>query len=99
MARARPGPRSEIEIHYSGWTTAGRLFDSSVQRDVRAVFPLDKLILGWQEGVPLMSRGDTYRFWIPGHLAYDMQAPSPGTPRGMLVFDVTLYDFSDPPAP
>ncbi|GAB2501543.1 FKBP-type peptidyl-prolyl cis-trans isomerase [Arenimonas alkanexedens] len=94
-----PGPSSEIEIHYSGWTTDGSLFDSSVARDQRAMFRLDQLIQGWQEGVRLMSRGDTFRFWIPGHLAYDMQAPSAGTPRGMLVFDVTLYDFSEMPAP
>ncbi|HEU0151987.1 MAG TPA: FKBP-type peptidyl-prolyl cis-trans isomerase [Arenimonas sp.] len=94
-----PGPTSEIVIHYSGWTTDGQLFDSSVARDQRAVFRLDQLIQGWQEGLRLMSRGDRYRFWIPGHLAYDMQPPSPGTPRGMLVFDVTLYDFSEPPAP
>lgn len=94
-----PGPRSEIEIHYSGWTTDGRLFDSSVARDQRALFQLDQLIQGWQEGVQLMSRGDSYRFWIPGHLAYDLLPPSPGTPRGMLVFDVTLYDFIEPTAP
>jgi peptidylprolyl isomerase len=94
-----PTPGSEIVIHYSGWTTDGRLFDSSVARDQRAVFRLDQLIQGWQEGLLLMSRGDSFRFWIPGHLAYDMQPPSPGSPRGMLVFDVTLYDFSAPPSP
>lgn len=92
---AKPTLSSTIEIHYSGWTSYGQLFDSSVQRDVRAVFPLGQLILGWQEGVPLMSRGDTYRFWIPGHLAYDNGAPSPDAPRGMLVFDITLYDFTE----
>ena len=100
LKRGPGGPRptlsSTVEIHYSGWTSYGRLFDSSVHRDVRAVFPLDKLILGWQEGVPLMSRGDTFRFWIPGALAYDLAPASPNAPRGTLVFDITLYDFSDP---
>lgn len=91
----KPKRSSTVEIHYSGWTSYGRLFDSSVQRDVRAVFPLDKLIPGWQEAVPLMSRGDTYRFWIPGKLAYDDAPSSPNTPRGTLVFDITLYDFTD----
>jgi peptidylprolyl isomerase len=92
----KPTLSSTIEIHYSGWTTYGSLFDSSVQRDVRAVFPLNQLIPGWQEGVPLMSRGDTFRFWIPGKLAYDNGPASPGAPRGTLVFDITLYDFTDP---
>ena len=91
-----PTLASTVEIHYSGWTSYGRLFDSSVQRDVRAVFPLDKLILGWQEGVPLMSRGDTFRFWIPGSLGYDNAPASPNAPRGTLVFDITLYDFTNP---
>ena len=67
-----------------------------MQRDVRAVFPLNRLISGWQEGVPLMSRGDTFRFWIPGHLGYDGAPSSPNAPRGTLVFDITLYDFTDP---
>lgn len=93
---AKPTPSSTIDIHYSGWTTSGYLFDSSVVRDERAVFPLQQLIAGWQEGVPLMSRGDTFRFWIPGNLAYDSAPPASSSPRGMLVFDITLYDFTEP---
>lgn len=92
----KPSRSSTIEIHYSGWTSYGQLFDSSVQRDMPAVFPLDKLILGWQEGVPLMSRGDTFRFWIPGSLGYDSAPSSPNAPRGTLVFDITLIDFTEP---
>lgn len=88
----KPQADSTIEIHYSGWTTDGRLFDSSVLRDEPAVFPLPQLIAGWQEGIPLMSPGDSFRFWIPGHLAYDAN-PRPGAPRGLLVFDVTLLSF------
>jgi peptidylprolyl isomerase len=90
-----PGPTSSIRIDYTGWTPDGRAFDSSLRTGAPAIFPLDKLIEGWQQGVPLMSRGDTFRFWIPGHLAYDAQ-PSPGAPAGPLVFDITLHDFSDP---
>lgn len=93
--RGHPSPDSLIEIDYSGWTTDGRLFDSSVLRKERAKFPLDGLIPGWKEGLLLMSPGDTFRFWIPGQLAYD-SLNLPDTPKGMLVFDVTLYDFSSP---
>ena len=90
----RPHRGSTVVIDYSGWDGQGRLFDSSVTRGERASLPLPHLIPGWQEGVPLMSRGDSFRFWIPGHLAYDSQ-PGSGSPKGMLVFDITLYDFSD----
>jgi peptidylprolyl isomerase len=91
----RPTLDDAVMIHYTGWTTDGAVFDSSVQRGSRATFPLRALIDGWQEGLQLMSRGDTFRFWIPGPLAYD-NAPTPNAPRGMLVFDVTLYGFGKP---
>jgi len=87
-----PSLQSTITIDYSGWTPDGKLFDSSVTRGEKAVFPLSGLISGWKEGLTLMSPGDTYRFWIPGHLAYD-SIPNSSGPKGMLVFDVTLYSF------
>jgi len=87
-----PSLQSIITIDYSGWTPDGKLFDSSITRGEKAVFPLNGLISGWKEGLTLMSPGDTYRFWIPGHLAYD-SIPNANGPKGMLVFDVTLYSF------
>jgi hypothetical protein len=94
-----PGPDSMIRIDYTGWTAAGIAFDSSLSTGAPAVYPLARLIEGWKQGVPLMSRGDTFRFWIPGHLAYDA-SPTPETPRGSLVFDITLHDFTTtPPSP
>lgn len=87
-----PTLQSMITIDYSGWTPDGKLFDSSITRGEKASFPLNGLIKGWQEGVQLMSPGDTYRFWIPGYLAYD-SIPNANGPKGMLVFDVTLYSF------
>ena len=87
-----PTSRSVITIDYSGWTPDGKLFDSSVTRGEKATFPLSGLISGWKEGLTLMSPGDTYRFWIPGYLAYD-SIPDANGPKGMLVFDVTLYSF------
>ncbi|MEO8000759.1 MAG: FKBP-type peptidyl-prolyl cis-trans isomerase [Arenimonas sp.] len=87
-----PTLQSMITIDYSGWTPDGKLFDSSITRGEKAVFPLNGLISGWKEGLTLMSTGDTYRFWIPGYLAYD-SIPNANGPKGMLVFDVTLYSF------
>ena len=89
---AHPNPQSTIEIDYVGWDFKGYMFDSSLPRGEHAKFPLTGLIKGWQEGVLLMSPGDTYRFWIPGILAYDTM-PGGDTPKGQLVFDITLYSF------
>jgi peptidylprolyl isomerase len=82
-----PTSRSEVTVHYSGWTTDGRMFDSSVSRGEPATFPLDQVIPGWTEGVQLMVEGEKTRFWIPENLAYKGQQ---GAPAGMLVFDVEL---------
>ena len=46
----RPGPRSRVLVHYSGWTTDGRMFDSSVSRGEPIAFGLNQVIAGWTEG-------------------------------------------------
>ena len=82
-----PTATSAVTVHYSGWTTDGTLFDSSLRRGREATFPLNGVIPGWTEGMQLMVAGEKRRFWIPGNLAYDGQ---PERPQGTLVFDVTL---------
>ena len=84
-----PTGTSNVTVHYSGWTTDGKMFDSSVARGTPATFPLNQVIMGWTEGVQLMVVGEKRRFWIPGSLAYDNSA-RPGAPKGMLVFDIEL---------
>jgi FKBP-type peptidyl-prolyl cis-trans isomerase len=85
----KPSSRSEVTVHYTGWTTDGKMFDSSVTRGQPATFPLDQVIAGWTEGLQLMVEGEKMRFWIPENLAYKGQSP----PFGMLVFDVELIRF------
>jgi peptidylprolyl isomerase len=82
-----PAKSSNVTVHYSGWTTDGKMFDSSVVRGTPATFPLDKVIAGWTEGLQLMVPGESRRFWIPEKLAYQ---GAEGKPKGMLVFDVEL---------
>nr|WP_234991764.1 FKBP-type peptidyl-prolyl cis-trans isomerase [Rubritalea squalenifaciens] len=85
----KPSASSMVEVHYSGWTTDGQLFDSSVQRGETAKFPLNRVIPGWTEGLQLMVEGEKRRFWIPAELAYGKNPPA-GAPAGMLCFDVEL---------
>jgi peptidylprolyl isomerase len=85
-----PKKRSTVTVHYSGWTTDGKLFDSSALRGKPATFRLDGVIQGWTEGLQLMVVGEKRRFWIPQKLAY---RGAPGAPKGMLVFDVELLSF------
>jgi FKBP-type peptidyl-prolyl cis-trans isomerase len=81
-----PKKSDEVTVHYTGWTTDGKMFDSSVARGQPATFPLDRVIAGWTEGVQLMVEGEKTRFWIPERLAYQGNQP----PFGMLVFDIEL---------
>jgi FKBP-type peptidyl-prolyl cis-trans isomerase len=82
-----PTATSTVTVHYSGWTTDGKLFDSSVRRGEPSTFALDQVIPGWTEGVQLMVFGERRRFWIPEELAYKGVR---GRPQGMLVFDIEL---------
>jgi peptidylprolyl isomerase len=90
--KAHPGPTDEVTVHYTGWTTDGKMFDSSVG-DEPATFPLNEVIRGWTEGVQLMVVGEKRRFWIPEPLAYRGRR----APYGMLVFDIELLAIK--PAP
>ena len=91
-----PGAEDVVSVHYTGWTTDGKMFDSSVSRGQPAQFPLNRVIAGWTEGVQLMVEGEKTRFWIPQELAYKGQ---PGAPAGMLVFDVELLGIKEAPKP
>jgi peptidylprolyl isomerase len=88
--KTRPGRTDEVTVHYTGWTTDGKMFDSSVVSGKPATFPLNEVIAGWTEGLQLMVVGETRRLWIPEKLAYQGR---PGRPAGMLVFDVELLSF------
>ncbi len=96
----KPGSGSEhpteddlVVVHYTGWTTDGKMFDSSVVRGVPVRLSLSQVIQGWRDGVRLMVVGEKRRMWIPEHLAYQGRS---GAPRGMLVFDVELLDIETP---
>ena len=92
--KEHPKASDTVQVHYSGWTTDGKMFDSSVARGEPAGFPLNAVIAGWTEGLQLMVEGEKRRIWIPQDLAYKGM---PGKPAGMLVFDVELLEIMRPP--
>ena len=85
---AHPTAGSSVTVHYTGWTTDGEMFDSSIVRGKPATFKLSAVIAGWTEGLQLMKKGEKARFWIPQRLAYKGRDP-----KGTLVFDVELLSF------
>jgi len=81
-----PRAGGSVSVNYTGWTTDGKMFDSSVVQGRPASFQVDQVIPGWTEGLQLMYEGEKTRFWIPESLAYKGKS----APYGMLVFEVEL---------
>src|SRR4051812_18083136 len=88
--KEHPAKDDLVMLHYTGWTTDGKMFDSSVARNQPSTFGVTRVIPGFSEGIQLMVTGEKRRLWIPEALAYKGQA---GRPKGMLVFDVELLDM------
>jgi peptidylprolyl isomerase len=87
VGTVHPRKRDKVLVNYSGWTTDGKMIDSSIVKGEPAELSLEQVIPGWVEGLELMTEGEKVRLWIPQKLAYKGEA---GMPAGMLVFEVEL---------
>jgi len=93
----KPAADDVVKVHYKGTLIDGTQFDSSYDRGQPAVFPLNRVIPGWTEGVQLMPVGSKYKFYIPHELAYGEQGAGNIPPYSTLVFEVELLGI-EPPA-
>jgi FKBP-type peptidyl-prolyl cis-trans isomerase len=86
----KPAPGATVTIHYVGRFIDGRSFDSSRDRGDPATFPLNRLIKGWQEGVPMMRVGEVWEFVIPAAIGYGDRDRPPIPPGSTLLFEIEL---------
>ncbi|MET0985367.1 MAG: FKBP-type peptidyl-prolyl cis-trans isomerase [Steroidobacteraceae bacterium] len=90
-----PSPKAtdQVKVHYHGTLINGKVFDSSVQRNEPATFPLNGVIPCWTEGLQLMKVGGKSRLICPAKLAYGDQGSPPIKPGSTLIFDVELLEI------
>jgi FKBP-type peptidyl-prolyl cis-trans isomerase FklB len=89
----KPAATSKIKAHYRGALLNGKEFDSSYKRNQPFTASLNALIKGWQEVIPMMPVGSSWRLWIPSNLAYGDYGTG-GIPGGAtLLFDIELLEI------
>jgi len=85
----KPDVSNTINISYDGYYIDEERFDGNAN----ATFPLSNLIIGWQQGIPLIGRGGSIKLIIPPNLAYGPNPQNGIRSNAVLVFDIELFDF------
>ena len=95
-AGSKPKPTDLVRIHYVGKLIDGTTFDSSYSRGETAVFPVNRVVPGFSQGLQLMSPGAKYQIFIPGQLGYG-SGDGPGGPMAVLIFQIELLEILSAP--
>ncbi|MFT7297311.1 MAG: FKBP-type peptidyl-prolyl cis-trans isomerase FklB [Sphingobacteriales bacterium] len=92
---AKPTLQDNVTTHYHGTLIDGTVFDSSVDRDEPASFPVGGVIKGWTEALQLMPVGSKWKLFVPSDLAYgERGAGGKIGPNSTLVFEVELLKIN-----
>ena len=90
---SRPGLEDTVKVHYRGSKISGHEFDSSFARGVPEEFPVNSVLRGWQEVLPLMKTGATWQIFVPPELAFGARGNPPVGPNEALMFDLKLVEI------
>ncbi|MCG8463664.1 MAG: FKBP-type peptidyl-prolyl cis-trans isomerase [Xanthomonadales bacterium] len=96
---SRPALTDTVVLHYRGSKINGWEFDSSFARGKPEVFKIESLsIKGWQEVLPLMKEGATWKVYLPPEMAFGQRGNPPIGPNEAVVFDIQLVSIGEPAA-
>jgi FKBP-type peptidyl-prolyl cis-trans isomerase FkpA len=94
---ASPAETDIVKVHYEGKLIDGKVFDSSIQRNEPAEFPLRGVVPCWREALQKMKKGEKSQVVCPSDLAYGDAGQPPDIPPGAtLSFEVELLEFRKP---
>jgi len=102
IVREGTGPKpkltDKVTVHYHGTLIDGTVFDSSVDRGEPASFPVNGVIMGWQEALQLMPVGSKWELYVPSNLAYGDRAMQGSKIQAnmALIFEVELISIDEP---
>jgi len=91
---AQPAPTDTVKANYEGKLVNGQVFDSSYARNQPATFPLERVVPGWQQAVPMMHKGDTWMLYVPPALGYGERDMGEIPPNSVLIFKIQLLDIN-----
>lgn len=90
----KPASSDRVSVHYKGYLTNGKVFDSSIERGQPASFGVTEVISGWTEALQLMPVGSKWQVFIPSDLGYGDAGSGAAIPPGSaLIFDVELLEI------
>jgi FKBP-type peptidyl-prolyl cis-trans isomerase len=93
---SKPEPTEWVRIHYVGKLIDGTTFDSSYTRGETAVFPVNRVVPGFSQGLQLMSPGAKYQIFVPGQLGFG-SGDGPGGPMAVMIFQIELLEILSAP--
>ena len=89
-----PGINDAVRVDYQGWRIDGELFESSLHRSEKPVFPVKRVIKGWREALMKMRVGDRWKIFLSSELAYGAISPSDQIPaNSALIFEIELLEI------
>ena len=85
-----------VSVFYKGYLLSDNsVFDQT--KDKPATFPLKRLIMGWQIGVPLCKVGGKIKIIIPSNIGYSIRTRGAKIPpNSVLVFEIEVVDAKAP---